>query len=610
MTKSRQFPRPDEVPVPSGAEDWRSLYNWYHVFDGQPGPDADGFWFQDALHHPDVMRPYDEIQCECWWQALGAFNTRIFAVPPAFGVDQRILNGYLYVTPVPAPQEDIEARAELFAERASHYYDNWDDIYAEWKTKVVVCLDRIKATSFAPLPVVEDASVVTEHTGVSSGYRMIADYDQLVLTMYETYQYHFEFLNIGYAAYLTFFEFVRAQFPDIEEQSIATMVSGLWVDLYRPDDEMKRLAKLAVSLDIDDQIAAQTVPEALFTQLRASAAGGEWVADWEATADPWFMINTDSGHPGGYSGSRTLFEQPELALDAIRSYAAQLRRGETVDRPTAEIIANRDRVSDGYRGLLADEVVPQFDALLALARKVFVYIEEHVLYIEHWMWAAFWGKSRELAATLTEMGVLDEAEDMFYLRRYEVMETLYDAVATWSVGSARGRSADHWRPIVAKRRAIVAALETQPMPPALGRPPEAVTEPLTQMLWGITTQSVEQWLDGDAGGNVITGKAGSPGVVVGPARVVTDVAGLADVADGDILVCPATSPAWSPVFARLGATVSDIGGIMSHTAIVCREYGLPAVVGTQNACRRIKTGQLIRVDGTAGTVTILEGDAG
>ena len=67
-----------------------------------------------------------------------------------------------------------------------------------------------------------------------------------------------------------------------------------------------------------------------------------------------------------------------------------------------------------------------------------------------------------------------------------------------------------------------------------------------------------------------------------------------------------TAPSWAPVFSRLGAAVSDVGGIMAHTAIVCREYGLPAVVGTGFATTTIKTGQLIEVDGSNGVVRVLE----
>ena len=104
------FQSPYDVPVPDGAEGWEQMYNWYHLRgEERREEDEQRFWFQDRLHHPGVLPPYDEIQCECWWQALGAFNTRILAMPPAYGVDQRIINGYVYVTPVPADPDAIAA---------------------------------------------------------------------------------------------------------------------------------------------------------------------------------------------------------------------------------------------------------------------------------------------------------------------------------------------------------------------------------------------------------------------------------------------------------------------------------------------------------------------
>jgi len=81
---------------------------------------------------------------------------------------------------------------------------------------------------------------------------------------------------------------------------------------------------------------------------------------------------------------------------------------------------------------------------------------------------------------------------------------------------------------------------------------------------------------------------------------------LAEVRDGEVLVAPVTSPGWAPVFGRVAAIVTDVGGVMSHAAIVCREFGLPAVTGTVDGTRRITTGDRVRVDGTRGTVTVLD----
>jgi pyruvate,water dikinase len=88
--------------------------------------------------------------------------------------------------------------------------------------------------------------------------------------------------------------------------------------------------------------------------------------------------------------------------------------------------------------------------------------------------------------------------------------------------------------------------------------------------------------------------------------VLRNVNEISQIEEGEILVCPVTAPSWGPVFGKIKAAVSDIGGTMSHAAIVAREYGLPAVVGTGRATKRIRTGQRVRVDGNTGVVRILD----
>jgi pyruvate,water dikinase len=127
------------------------------------------------------------------------------------------------------------------------------------------------------------------------------------------------------------------------------------------------------------------------------------------------------------------------------------------------------------------------------------------------------------------------------------------------------------------------------------------------MLWGITRESLDNWLsaDDDKDSNEVRGFAASSGVVEGTARIVKSVEEISRLQPGDILVCQVTNPTWAPIFQKIQAAVSDIGGSMSHAAIVAREYGLPAVVGTGNATTKIKDGQRIRVDGGRGVVTLL-----
>ncbi len=214
---------------------------------------------------------------------------------------------------------------------------------------------------------------------------------------------------------------------------------------------------------------------------------------------------------------------------------------------------------------------------------------------------------REVGDRFVEGGFLDDREDVFYLNRHEVAQALADLVATWATGG-RSRGAVYWRREVADRKRILDVLRAWSPLPALGPVPAEITEPFTVMLWGVTTERVREWL-GAAGVRAedeIRGYAGSPGVAEGVARVILSASQLSEVQPGEILVCPITAPSWGPVFNRIAAAVSDIGGIMSHAAIVSREYGLPAVVGTGDATKRIRTGDRIRVDGNTGVVKILQ----
>jgi pyruvate,water dikinase len=105
---------------------------------------------------------------------------------------------------------------------------------------------------------------------------------------------------------------------------------------------------------------------------------------------------------------------------------------------------------------------------------------------------------------------------------------------------------------------------------------------------------------------MLQGTPASPGVVTGGARVIRDPDG-ARLKPGEILVAPATDPGWTPLFLTAAGLVMEMGGAMAHGAIVAREYGLPTVVGVAGATERISTGQIITVDGAAGTIIIEQG---
>jgi pyruvate,water dikinase len=167
-----------------------------------------------------------------------------------------------------------------------------------------------------------------------------------------------------------------------------------------------------------------------------------------------------------------------------------------------------------------------------------------------------------------------------------------------------------WQAKAEKRKKILEAAKKWSPTPALGTPPEEVAEPFTVMLWGITTEKVQDWLKGAAvvpsEVTELKGFASSAGVAEGKVRVVKLLEEITKVEQGDILVCPTTNPAWAPVFTKIKASVTDIGGLTSHAAIVCREYGVPSVTGTGIATTVLKTGDTVKVDGSTGVVKIVK----
>ena len=604
--KKVRFLSPFDLPTPAGAEGWQEMFPYYALTSNERRSFEEGkFWFFDGMHNPEPLYPFDTIMTENWWVAASQMTTRVWPIPLALGIDHRVINGYLYISPNSISDPDVIAkRQEHFNERAGHYFENWDEIYGDWKAKAQDCIDRLKALSFKPLPELERAENVFEHRGVYSSHDLLVSYNRLIENMLEMGSYHFEMLNLGYGAYLTFREFCQHAFPGITDQTITSMVSGIDILLFRPDDELRGLASLAEQSGLGDAFLTGTTPDEILAAIKTASGGAEWIKAFEAAKDPWFWFSTGVG----YTHSDPVWmDDLRLPFTGIRGYIEAIRRGEDIRRPLDKILAERARATDEYRALLQD---PQdqdaFEGLIELTRKVFPYVEDHNFYVEHWHHSIFWAKVRELGEVFVAHNFFDDREDIFYLHRNEIHSALYDLLIGWATGT-EPRGVSYWRPIVARRRRMRDALAAWAPPPALGVPPESITEPLTVMLWGITQETVAEWLGVDPqGSKALRGVAASAGKVTAHARVIIDPAQLYDAEPGEILVCRVTAPSWAPIFTRVAAAVSDVGGMMAHTAIISREYGLPAVVGTGFATNLIRTGDLIEVDGTAGTVRIVE----
>lgn len=181
---------------------------------------------------------------------------------------------------------------------------------------------------------------------------------------------------------------------------------------------------------------------------------------------------------------------------------------------------------------------------------------------------------------LVAQGVLTQPDDLMFLHVKELQAL------------AAGYAID-WKALVAERRALYTREKLR------NQIPRVLLSDGRAFYEGIRTAQSER--DG-----MITGSPVSPGLVEGTVHVVLDPHN-AQLAPGEILVCPGTDPAWTPLFLAAGGLVMEVGGLMTHGSVVAREYGIPAVVGVHEATQRLKTGQRIRVDGSSGEIVVLTG---
>jgi pyruvate, water dikinase len=596
------FPHPSQISDVPGAEGWRSMYPYFTRF--QP-EDDNRFWFYNAMHFPEPIPAFDTVTSEIPYTAIGANTARLFVFPTTLGIEHRIVNGRVYITAIPVTDPaEIEKRLAVFQERGGHYYQNWDSLYEGWKARMAGLISEISAIKVPELPEIDDADAVMSSRGVAQNHYVRENFHRCLDLFSKMWHHHTEFLMLGYGAYVVFFEFCKNAFPEMPDQMVARMVAGIDVIMYRPDDELRRLARLAVDLGLDDLLTEDADPgEVLAAMSGRGEAGKQWLDAFTQARDPWFHVSTGDGF---YHHHRSWDDNLTVPFAALPRYVRMIRDGDPLERPTQTLIQERERIVADYRGLLtSDDERAAFDQMLGLARVVFPYVEDHKFYCEHWFTTEFFARIREFGGLLARQGVLAEAEDVFQLHHTEIDQALADVMLAWAAGS-KPLGAAHFQPIIAERKRMLEVLRDWSPPPALGPVPEALNDPAVRMLWGITAETLATWAKTAASdGTEIRGYAASPGVTEGVARVLRDVNDIGQIRDGEILVCPVTAPSWAPVFGKVKAAVSDIGGTMSHAAIVAREYGMPAVVGTGHATKRIKTGQRVRVDGDRGTVTVI-----
>jgi phosphohistidine swiveling domain-containing protein len=552
------------------------------------------FWVFDDLHCPHPLSPmfYD---IGGWWLTCDHMFRR-FCTPFACDWITKNVNGYLYTAAVPAdPAWTVDAmeygarygaRVPLtpgYAEGIGAYLDAVLPVYGEhfadwWRDRLVPEMER----NFAFL---EER---LDHQDEMSLMELAVLLEDAIDVHDRHWKIHWMLNFAQLSATLNLRAVMERTHGRVDDALLGRLQNSAsdrnW-DSIRALWELKEEAK--ADEELADAFRNDTAGEIL-AALDRSERGQRFVAERIRPYQREFGWHAVWSHEFVFP---TVFERMEPVVELIRGYIeTDYDYPSTMGALKADIEAASREILDGLDGDALDEMRRANDTNLRMAPLT----PDHHFYIDQGANAHVRLVLVAIGRKLVEAGALDEPGDVIFLRYNELRVLMADPAGTDARSIVRSRREERERSYGFRPPAwIGTATQSQLDFPYLTN-------------WGFPEKFHRK--PGEAAGRV-EGIGGSPGVVEGVARVVLREDQFDEVRAGDVLVCHMTNPAWVVLFTKIAGLVTNAGGLTAHPAVLSREFGIPAVVGTQDATQRIGTGDRVRVDGSKGVVEIIEAAA-
>ena len=353
-------------------------------------------------------------------------------------------------------------------------------------------------------------------------------------------------------------------------QGLALTLQQLEKDLYELTEAARRSPAVADAIGRDFSIDELRARDPSFTR----------------TVDAFLSVHGEAGASGDHFGSVAWTDDPTLLARAIAQRL--LAPAEDPEVRRAGLRRRADEIAAHARKALADRPrdLARFEEVLAVACATGPLTEEHNYWLDRRNHANVGRAARAFGDRLVRDGVLRDREQIFLLYVDEVRDALREP---------RDLSA-----LIAEREAEQARWRLLEAPETIGQL-DAAGPAKSTPIWHLLYREAQ-----DDPSRALRGAPASAGVARGPARLVRNLEDFAKFQRGDVLVCQSSNVSWIPLFTSAAAVVTDVGGPLSHAAVVAREFGIPAVVGTSVALSTLVDGELLEVDGSAGIVRRLE----
>jgi len=352
------------------------------------------------------------------------------------------------------------------------------------------------------------------------------------------------------------------------------------------DRALWRLSRAARSTPEVREILSRHAAGEVIPVLEKSAASRQFLADLHK----WLAYCGQRLNSAFALGESSWIEDPTPAIQNLQAYVVMpdLRP----EMEPATLAAEREKSVAEARTKLAgypQPIVARFETLLKAAQVAAVVHEDHNFWIDQRLFYHVRRVILEFGGRLAQAGVLDAVNDVFCLTPEDLQN---------------GRDIPMKR-LVQERKTEMEQFSHVIPPPMLGTMPAFEMTDGGSMVRALFKGELNPANISNSEMNKVKGLPGSAGVARGTARVIHSLAEAGKLQPGDVLVTVSTEPPWTPLFATASAVVTDGGGVLSHSAVVAREYRIPAVVGTGNATTTFEDGQLIEVDGSNGIVRLV-----
>ncbi len=414
--------------------------------------------------------------------------------------------------------------------------------------------------------------------------------DDLRQVGYRMCEIHFIGMYGSWCLFLLFREFCEGLGIDIYSEDFNNMIRGHDNDSFRSERELHRLSRRALELNLSS--AFELPAEEVISRLQKEVNGQRWLKEFNAYINKYGWKCTICW----WINSPSWMENPRYAIEKVKEYLKLTEIPKLLD--TEKAATERNKTITKVRAQIPEDKRKTFDLLLKGAHHADIFSEEHNLYCEFPNDSVRRAFILELGRRFVESGTIDDVNDIFYLWIDEIKK-----ISFWP---------EKWRlqSLIQERKAKLKEEMDKGIPPAVTKKlsPEQAFEYMMKSRDPILIYTIvgeipkpKPELKAD-----IIGVSGATGIAEGPARVVLTDAQLSEIRPGEILVCPTTSITWTTAFSLVKGVVVDRGGILSHAAIVSRQFGIPCVINSFVGTSKIKTGQRLKVDGSQGAVYILD----